>query len=78
MSRLSELLAHPGVYVGAGAGAESGPFLARIALESVLDGLAVSLDYEAWDDAEGLKHRERTILAVDMANRTRNAARRLR
>jgi hypothetical protein len=60
---LSRLGAAPGLYRGRGDGPESGPFVARILIASVLRGRAVTVDYEATSDRNGLQHIEHTVLA---------------
>jgi hypothetical protein len=59
---LNKLGATPGLYRGRGDGPESGPFVARIQLATVLRGRAVTLDYEASSDRNGLQHVEHTVL----------------
>ena len=61
---LRRLAAAPGLYRGRGDGLESGPFVARIAVASVVRGRAVTLDYEAFSDSRGLQHVEHTVLTV--------------
>ncbi|MDY7103201.1 MAG: hypothetical protein S0880_18620 [Actinomycetota bacterium] len=56
-----------GVHLGRGDGPESGPFVARIELGRMPDDLGVEVRYEAWSDAQGLQHRERTLVAPDAA-----------
>ena len=59
----------PGVYRGRGDGLESGPFVARIKVTSVVRGNAITLDYEAVSDSKGLQHVEHTILTASEAGR---------
>ncbi len=66
---LDRLAAAPGLYRGRGDGPESGPFVARIAVASVLRGRAVTLDYEATNDRNGLQHIEHTVLATGESGR---------
>ena len=66
---LTRLAAAPGVYRGRGDGLESGPFVARIVVTSVVRGRAVTLDYEAVNDRNGLQHIEHTILTGGEAGR---------
>jgi hypothetical protein len=66
---LTRLAAAPGLYRGRGDGPESGPFVARIAVASVLRGRAVTLDYEASSDRNGLQHVEHTVLATGEGGR---------
>ena len=66
---LKRLAAAPGVYRGRGDGLESGPFVARIKVTSVVRGNAVTLDYEAVSDSKGLQHVEHTILTASEAGR---------
>src|SRR6266511_4217169 len=57
------------MYRGRGDGPESGPFVARIAVTTVLRGRAVTLDYEASSDRNGLQHVEHTVLATGEGGR---------
>ncbi len=66
---LTRLAAAPGMYRGRGDGPESGPFVARIAVTTVLRGRAVTLDYEASSDRNGLQHVEHTVLATGEGGR---------
>jgi hypothetical protein len=66
---LSTLAAAPGVYRGRGDGAESGPFIARIAVAPVVRGRAVTIDYEATNESGGLRHVEHTVLATGEGGR---------
>jgi hypothetical protein len=66
---LKRLAAAPGVYRGRGDGLESGPFVARIKVTSVVRGNAITLDYEAVSDSKGLQHVEHTILTASEAGR---------
>jgi hypothetical protein len=59
---LGRLATVPGLYRGRGDGLESGPFVARIVLTSVLRGRGVTIDYEAFSDSKGLQHVEHTLL----------------
>lgn len=52
-----------GVYFGAGDGAESGPFLARIAIAR-LPGGGVAIDYEATSREQGVQHVEHSLLVA--------------
>jgi hypothetical protein len=58
-----------GVYRGRGDGPESGPFVARMAVASVVGGRAVTIDYEAVSDRNGLQHVEHTLLVVGPGGR---------
>lgn len=58
--RLSDAI---GVYFGAGDGAESGPFLARIAIAR-LPGGGVTIDYEATSREQGVQHVEHSLLVA--------------
>jgi hypothetical protein len=73
VSRVTDLLTRlagaPGLYRGRGDGPESGPFVARIQLATVLRGRAVTLDYEASSDRNGLQHVEHTVLATGEGGR---------
>ncbi len=64
---LKRLSAAPGVYRGRGDGLESGPFVARIKVTSIVRGNAVTIDYEAFSDSKGLQHVEHTILTLGEA-----------
>ena len=66
---LTRLGGAPGLYRGRGDGPESGPFVARIAVATVLRGRAVTLDYEAVNDRNGLQHVEHTVLATGEGGR---------
>jgi hypothetical protein len=66
---LARLAAAPGLYRGHGDGPESGPFIARLALASVVRGRAVTLDYEATSDRHGLQHVEHSILVAGESGR---------
>jgi hypothetical protein len=66
---LRTLAAAPGVYRGRGDGMESGPFVARIKVSSVVRGRAVTLDYEAVSDSKGLQHVEHTVLTAGEGGR---------
>jgi len=66
---LSRLAAMPGLYRGRGDGLESGPFVARVDLRTVLRGRAVVLDYEASNDRNGLQHVEHTMLVPGESGR---------
>lgn len=59
---LTALTAAPGLYRGRGDGLESGPFLGRMLVTPVVRGRAVTLEYEATNDREGLRHLEHTVL----------------
>ena len=73
VSRVTDLLTRlagaPGLYRGRGDGPESGPFVARIQLATVLRARAVTLDYEASSDRNGLQHVEHTVLAAGEGGR---------
>ena len=73
VSRVTDLLTRlggaPGLYRGRGDGPEGGPFVARIAVATVLRGRAVTLDYEAVNDRNGLQHVEHTVLATGEGGR---------
>lgn len=62
---LDWLLERPGLYWGMGNGPESGTFVGRVEVESVLSQQAVSLSYEAWSEEEGFQHAERALLGRD-------------
>jgi hypothetical protein len=66
---LRRLAGVPGLYRGRGDGLESGPFVARIVLTSVLRGRAVTIDYEAVSDSKGLQHVEHTVLTTGEGGR---------
>jgi hypothetical protein len=66
---LARLAAAPGLYRGRGDGLESGPFVARINVASVVRGRAVTFDYEAVSDAKGLQHVEHSVLTAGEAGR---------
>lgn len=59
---LAALRSAPGVYRGRGDGPEGGPFVARLVVTPVVRGRAVTLDYEATNDRNGLQHVEHTVL----------------
>lgn len=61
MSVLDHLWTVPGVYWGLGQGPNS-EFVSRVAVVSHEDG-SVTIDYEAWSEAEGLQHAEAMVLA---------------
>lgn len=62
---LDSLVSAPGIYRGRGDGPDSGPFVARIAVTPVVCGRAVTLDYEASSDSDGLQHVEHAVLSGD-------------
>ncbi len=66
---LSRLATMPGLYRGRGDGPESGPFVARVDIRTVLRGRAVTLDYEASNDRNGLQHIEHTVLVPGESGR---------
>jgi len=66
---LRRLASAPGVYRGRGDGLESGPFVARIQVSSIVRGRAVTIDYEAVSDTNGLQHVEHTVLTAGEAGR---------
>ena len=66
---LQMLTTAPGVYRGRGDGLESGPFVARIAVATVVRGRAVTFDYEAVSDDKGLQHVEHTVLTAGEGGR---------
>ena len=66
---LARLAHSPGIYRGRGDGPESGPFVARIGITTVLRGRAVTLDYEAFSDRNGLQHVEHTVLTTGEGGR---------
>jgi len=66
---LARLAAAPGLYRGRGDGMESGPFVARIDVRTVVGGRAVTLDYEAVSDRNALQHVEHTVLAKSEGGR---------
>lgn len=61
---LVQLTTLPGLYRGRGDGAESGPFVARIDVTSVVGRRGVALDYEAVSDRRGVQHHEHSVLAA--------------
>jgi hypothetical protein len=61
---IGRLTAGAGLYRGRGDGPESGPFLARLQLTPVVRGRALTLDYEAISERDGLRHLEHTVLAA--------------
>lgn len=62
---LAKLVVAPGIYRGRGDGPDSGPFVARIAVTPVVCGRAVTIDYEASSDGDGLQHVEHAVLTGD-------------
>ena len=69
--RLSERLAgSTGTYFGTGDGDESGPFVSRIEVSRLPNG-GVTLDYEATSRAQGVQHREHTLLCPGPDGRDR-------
>jgi hypothetical protein len=58
-----------GVYRGRGDGPESGPFVARMAVATVVRGRAGTIDYEATNDRNGLQHVEHTVLVAGEGGR---------
>jgi hypothetical protein len=66
---LHRLTAATGVYRGRGDGPESGPFVARMAVSPAVAGRAVTLDYEATNDRDGLRHVEHTVLVLGGSGR---------
>ena len=52
-----------GTYFGTGDGAESGPFVARIAVSALPNG-GVAIDYEATSRQEGVQHVEHSLLVA--------------
>jgi hypothetical protein len=66
---LARLATAPGLYRGRGDGPESGPFIARLSLASVVRGRAVTLDYEATCDRDGLQHVEHSVLVASESGR---------
>ena len=68
---LSEQLAGAtGTYFGVGDGAESGPFVARIAVSPLPNG-GVALDYEATSREQGVHHIEHSLLVPGPDQRDR-------
>ncbi|MDG4763832.1 hypothetical protein O7632_06870 [Solwaraspora sp. WMMD406] len=61
---LGRLAAASGTYRGRGDGTEIGPFVARMVVTTALSGRAVTIDYEATNDRNGLEHLEHTVLVV--------------
>jgi hypothetical protein len=61
---LTRLATAPGLYRGRGDGPESGPFLGRMLVTPVVRGRALTLDYEATTDRDGLRHLEHTVLVA--------------
>lgn len=61
---LRHLTAATGLYRGRGDGPEGGPFLARMAVSTGLNGRAAILDYEATTDRDGLRHVEHSVLVL--------------
>jgi hypothetical protein len=66
---LSRLAAVPGLYRGRGDGAQSGPFVARLAITPVLHGRTMTLDYEASNDRDGPLHLEHSVLTTGESGR---------
>ena len=66
---LTRLAGAPGLYRGRGDGMESGPFVARIQVTSVVRGRAVTIDYEAFSDTKGLQHVEHSVLTAGEGGR---------
>ncbi|MGH8791076.1 MAG: hypothetical protein ACRDXX_00300 [Stackebrandtia sp.] len=65
---LAKLAAAPGIYRGKGDGPESGPFHARLEVRSVVEGRAVTLDYEAFGE-HGVRRVEHSMLSEDERSR---------
>ncbi|HEY0696220.1 MAG TPA: hypothetical protein VGD43_00240 [Micromonospora sp.] len=61
---LPRLAAATGIYRGRGDGPEIGPFIARMAVSTAVDGRAVVLDYEVTNDRDGLRHVEHSVLVT--------------
>lgn len=61
MSLASRLARATGIYFGTGDGAESGPFVARIAVSALPNG-GVAIDYEATSHEQGVQHVEHSLL----------------
>lgn len=59
-----------GTYFGNGDGAESGPFVARIAVSALPNG-GVAIDYEATSREEGVQHVEHSLLVAGPDGRDR-------
>ncbi len=70
MSLIETLRGRAGIYFGTGEGAESGPFVSRIAVAALPNG-GVSIDYEATSREEGVQHVEHTMLAPGPDGRDR-------
>jgi len=66
---LPRLVAATGLYRGRGDGLDSGPFLARLQVTPVVRGRAVTLDYEATSERDGLQQLEHAVLAAGEAGR---------
>jgi len=64
---LNRLAAAPGLYRGRGDGPEIGPFLGRMRVATIVRGRAVTLDYEATTDRDGVRHLEHTVLITGPA-----------
>lgn len=69
MDLFGRLAGAVGVYRGRGDGPESGPFVARMAVASAVRGRAVTIDYEATNDRDGLQHVEHTVLVAGEGGR---------
>ena len=63
---IDRLIGSAGRYEGSGDGSESGPFDAVIEIAPLLDGLGVTIDYEATAPDGTELHREHTVVAFDM------------
>lgn len=61
MSMVRRWSAATGVWFGTGDGAESGPFVARIAVAALPNG-GVAIDYEATSREQGVQHLEHSLL----------------
>lgn len=66
---LGRLVAAPGLYRGRGNGPEGGPFLARMRVAPIVRGRAVTLDYEATSEPEGLRQLEHAVLSTGEGGR---------
>ena len=70
MGLAADLASLPGVWFGIGDGAESGPFVARIAVDVLPNG-GVSIDYEATSREQGVQHVEHSLLVAGPDDRDR-------
>jgi hypothetical protein len=66
---LTRLRAAAGLYRGRGDGPEGGPFIARMRVTPVVRGRALTLDYEATSERDGLRHLEHTVMVAGEGGR---------